>query len=180
MPAGTLSVTGAYTGTAAWTVNAGGALGGTGSIGGPVTLLGALAPGTSPGTLTVNNSFTVGSGSVFNFDLSTPSDLADDSLKVVGNLAFLGGINTLNVLKIGGGNLSAGDYLLADATSLSGLPPTTTINAPLALGDTASIFVDVPNSDLYLRVESIPEPCLLGLAGLAVAVLAAVNRRQRR
>jgi autotransporter-associated beta strand protein len=177
--AGTLSVTGAYTGTAAWTVNAGGALGGTGSISAPVTLNGTLSPGTSPGTLTVNNTFTIGSGSVINVDLSTPGDTADDQLTVVGDLAFLGGTNTLNVTKIGGATLTPGDYLLADATSLSGLPPLTTINAPLSLGDVATIFVDFAASDVYLRVEGIPEPGALVLAALGLSSLFAARGRRR-
>jgi autotransporter-associated beta strand protein len=174
---GTLSVTGGYVGTGAWTVNSGGALGGTGNISAPVTLNGTLSPGTSPGTLTVNNAFTVGSGAVFNMDLSTPGDTLDDQLTVLGDLAFQGGTNTLNVMKIGGGTLTTGDYLLADATSLSGALPTTTINAPLAIGDTASIFVDFPQSDIYLRV--VPEPSLLALAALALSSLIAARGRRR-
>jgi autotransporter-associated beta strand protein len=174
---GTLLVTGGYVGTGAWTVNPGGALGGTGHVDAPVTLNGTLAPGESGGTLTVNNMFTVGNGSIFDFELSTPGDTLDDQLTVLGDLAFQGGTNTLNVMKIGGGTLTTGDYLLADATSLSGALPTTTINAPLALGDTASIFVDFPQSDVYLRV--VPEPSLLALAALAMSSLIAASRRRR-
>ena len=175
--AGTLSVTGAYTGGGVWTVNSGGTLGGTGSIDAPVTLNGTLSPGTSPGMLTVNGTFTVGSGSILNYDLSTPGDTSDDQLTVVGDLDFLGGSITLNVNKIGGGSLLRGDYLLADATSLSGTLPTTVINAPLALGDVASIFVDGTNSDIYLRV--VPEPCTLSLIGMSLLGLTAVWRRRR-
>jgi autotransporter-associated beta strand protein len=177
--AGVISVTGAYTGGGAWTVNSGGMLSGTGSVNAPVTLFGTLAPGTSPGTLTVNNSFTIGSGSVFSYELSTPGDTTDDQLTILGDLGFLGGTNTLNVNKIGGGNLTPGDYLLADATSLSGMLPTTTINAPLAAGSVASIFVDFAGSDVYLRVQAVPEPCTLGLICMGLLGLTGVFRHRR-
>ncbi|MBP0618055.1 autotransporter domain-containing protein [Jiella mangrovi] len=53
------------------TVNDGGALRGVGAIGGSVTVAdgGTLAPGNSPGTLTVANSVTLSDGSVSEFDI---------------------------------------------------------------------------------------------------------------
>ncbi|HUI08405.1 MAG TPA: glycosyl hydrolase family 28 protein [Verrucomicrobiae bacterium] len=95
---GTLLVnnaTGSGTGTGALTVQSTATLGGNGSIGGPVTVDGTVAPGTSPGTLTINNDLTVDSGAVLQYELGTSSDL----LSVSGNLT-LGG--TLNVADSGG------------------------------------------------------------------------------
>ena len=86
---------GSGTGTGAVTVLSGATLGGTGTIGGPVTVNGALAPGNSPGTLTVSNSLATGSGAALQYQLGTSSDLT----AISGNLT-LGG--TLNVADAGG------------------------------------------------------------------------------
>jgi polygalacturonase/PKD repeat protein len=87
--------TGSGTGTGAVTVVSGATLGGTGVIGGPVTVNGALAPGSSPGTLTVSNSLAASGGAALQYQLGTSSDLAASS----GNLT-LGG--TLNISDAGG------------------------------------------------------------------------------
>jgi len=76
-------------GTGAVTVAGGGVLGGTGIIGGPVTVNGTLAPGNSPGTLTINNDLTVGGGAALQYDLGTNSDLT----AVSGNLTLGGTLN---------------------------------------------------------------------------------------
>jgi fibronectin-binding autotransporter adhesin len=93
--AGTLLVNspGSLASASAVTV-AGGTLGGTGTIYGPVTVqAGApLAPGTSAGTLNIDNSLALSDSSILNFDLGAASDLVD----LVTDLS-LGATKTLNV-----------------------------------------------------------------------------------
>jgi len=91
---GTLLVN-STSGTGAVTVLSGATLGGTGVVAGPVTVNGALAPGNSPGTLTVSNNLTAGGGALLQYQLGTNSDLT----AISGNLT-LGG--TLNVSDAGG------------------------------------------------------------------------------
>ncbi|HTS19722.1 MAG TPA: glycosyl hydrolase family 28 protein [Verrucomicrobiae bacterium] len=86
---------GSATGTGAVTVVTTGALGGSGVIAGPVTVNGTLAPGNSPGTLTVSNSLVMSSGAVLQYQLGTNGDLT----KVSGDLTIDG---TLNITDAGG------------------------------------------------------------------------------
>jgi polygalacturonase len=95
---GTLVVnntTGSGTGAGAVTVVSPATLGGGGVIGGPVTVSGTLAPGNSPGTLTISNNLAVNGSAILRYELGTNSDLT----VVSGNLT-LGG--TLNVTDAGG------------------------------------------------------------------------------
>ncbi|HVM59945.1 MAG TPA: glycosyl hydrolase family 28 protein [Verrucomicrobiae bacterium] len=89
------NTTGSGTGTGAVTVASGATLGGAGTIGGPVTVNGALAPGNSPGTLTVSNNLVANDTAALQYQLGTSSDLT----AVSGDLT-LGG--TLNVNDAGG------------------------------------------------------------------------------
>ncbi len=68
--AGTLSVTGST--ASATTVASGATLGGTGTLGGTVTVQngGTLAPGVSPGTLTVNGDLTMAAGSTLAVEIN--------------------------------------------------------------------------------------------------------------
>ncbi|WP_262964665.1 autotransporter outer membrane beta-barrel domain-containing protein [Methylobacter psychrophilus] len=50
-------------------VSVGGALRGTGEVNGPINVSGTLAPGNSPGTLTVTGPVTLNSGSIFEIDI---------------------------------------------------------------------------------------------------------------
>ena len=86
---------GSGTGAGAVTVVSAATLGGGGVIGGPVTVNGTLAPGNSPGTLTISNNLVVNGGAILQYQLGTTSDLT----VVSGNLT-LGG--TLNVADAGG------------------------------------------------------------------------------
>ncbi len=94
---------GSGTGTGAVTVLRAATLGGSGVIGGPVTVNGRLAPGNSPGTLTVSNSLAFGTMSVLQYELGTNSDLT----VVSGNLTLDG---TLNIADAGG--FTNGTYTL--------------------------------------------------------------------
>jgi polygalacturonase len=112
---GTLLVdntTGSGTGSGAVTVLGAATLGGSGVIGGPLTVNGTLAPGNSPGTLTVINDLVVNDGAVLQYQLGASSDLT----VVNGNLT-LGG--TLNITSSGG--FGTANYPLFTYTgSLSG------------------------------------------------------------
>ena len=94
--AGTVKVdntTGSATGSGIVTVNSGATLAGSGIIGGPVVVAGGLAPGNSPGILTVNNQVTFQPGSKFSaevFGLTAGSRLRrvnDHRPRVAGRLA---------------------------------------------------------------------------------------------
>jgi fibronectin-binding autotransporter adhesin len=83
------------TGTNPVIVLSGATLGGNGVIGGPVTVDGTLAPGSSPGTLTISNNLVVNAGAALQYELGTNSDLT----AVSGNLSLDG---TLNIADAGG------------------------------------------------------------------------------
>lgn len=91
----------------------GGKLGGSGQILGPLSVTrGTIAPGNSPGTLSVYNDLTLGSGAVLDFELGSPTGTAgvdSDLIDVAGSLTLDG---TLNVSDAGG--FGAGLYRLID------------------------------------------------------------------
>lgn len=80
-------------------VGAAGTLGGTGTIGGNTTIDGTLAPGNSPGTLTVAGDLTLNSGSTSVFELNTPGLVGgtgvagNDLVDVTGNLKLGGALD---------------------------------------------------------------------------------------
>lgn len=71
--AGTLYVTGALAGTSSVSVADGATLGGTGSIAGATTIQsgGILAPGTSVGTLTIDNDLGINAGGILLFEINS-------------------------------------------------------------------------------------------------------------
>ena len=100
---GTLLVTGRLGGSGAVMVGSAGKLGGTGVITGLVTVAGTLAPGASPGTLTISNNLLLAASASLAFELGTKSD----RVAVSGNLRLDG---TLNVSDAGG--FGEGIYVL--------------------------------------------------------------------
>lgn len=109
---GTLSVNGSL-GNALHVldVSSGATLGGSGSIGGTVNVTdGRIAPGNSPGTLTIVGDLFLGSASVLDFELGNPGGTAgvdSDLINLSGDLILDG---TLNVIDAGG--FGAGLYRL--------------------------------------------------------------------
>jgi len=123
---GTLLVnnnTASGTGTGAVTVVSAGTVGGGGVIGGPMTVSGTLAPGNSPGTLTISNNLVVNGGATLRYELGTNSDLT----VVSGNLT-LGG--TLNIIDAGGfTNTTYTLFTYGGALTYNGVAIGTTPNA---------------------------------------------------
>lgn len=68
--AGTLIINGSLGSTNTVTVASGGRLGGSGTINGTVNVSGTLAPGNSPGNLTVNNNVTILDGGAVNMEIA--------------------------------------------------------------------------------------------------------------
>ncbi|WP_170157520.1 autotransporter domain-containing protein [Roseimicrobium gellanilyticum] len=101
-------------------VKTGGTLGGSGTVGGSVTVTdGILAPGSSPGKLTIGGGLSLSSASILHFELGSPSGTAgvDSDLLVVGGALVLDG--KLNITDAGG--LEAGTYtLISYSGALSG------------------------------------------------------------
>jgi T5SS/PEP-CTERM-associated repeat protein len=96
-------------------VSKGGTLGGSGVIAGPVMVDsgGTVAPGNSPGTLTIGP-LLMGTGSALDYDLGAPGTIGggvNDLLVVNGNITLNG---TLNIANAGG--FAAGTYRLINYT----------------------------------------------------------------
>jgi outer membrane autotransporter protein len=105
---GTLLVNGSIASSSGLTVNAGGIIGGVGFL--PSTIIasgGALAPGNSIGTITVNGNLTFNAGSVYAVEVS-PS--AADRTNVTGTAALAGAV---------GAAFAPGAYLTRSYTILS-------------------------------------------------------------
>jgi outer membrane autotransporter protein len=105
--AGALLVDGTLAAASAVTVNSGGTLGGTGTAAGAVTIAdgGILAPGDSPGTLTLG-SLSLSNASLLNYELGTPGVIGsgvNDLTIVTGNLVLDGVLNTTALAGFGPG-----------------------------------------------------------------------------
>ena len=109
------------------TVAAGGLLGGSGMILGPVTVDGALSPGSSAGTLTVSNDLVLIDTALLAYDLGAAGS---DSVNVSGDMTLDG---TLNLHDAGG--FGAGTYTLFTYTG--------------ALTDNGVVVGTVPNELSY-------------------------------
>lgn len=175
--AGTLLVnntTGSATGTGAVSVANGATLGGSGFISGPVTFVdnATLAPGNSPGTLTVGG-LTLANASVLDFELDaldhTVGGGVNDLVQVNGNLTLDG---ILNISVLNGASLSNGIYRLFNYT---GTVTDNGVAAGTGFPPFSSVQVDTNNKQVNLVV--IPEPATLGL--LALGGLMIATRRSK-
>ena len=167
--AGTLLVNGSLGASSAVSVSTAGRLGGTGTVAGTVTTAGTgsvIAPGNSPGTLTLG-ALNASSGSTFNFELGTSSDL----LAITGAFTGSTAANGLVFNFSNSGGLVAGSaYTLINFGSASGLDSTdfSTGTLPGFALDTSfgtgGYLINANN----LQVQFIPEPSTYAMLGLGV------------
>ena len=159
-------------------------LGGAGTIGGAVSVLGGgiLAPGTSPGTLTINNTLGFAGTSVLNFELNAADQTVgggvNDLVAGVTNLTLDG---ILNVNGIGDFTTIAAPVswrlfnytgtLTDNGLTLGSLPT-------LGAGQTYSL--DTTSTTGQVNLVVVPEPTLLAAGGLGLAAAVASLRRLRR
>ena len=171
-------------GNTAVTVTGPGVLGGTGAIAGPVTSVGGtIAPGDSPGTLTINNALTTDANTIFGYDLNGGNNAVgggiNDLLTGITNLTLDG---TLNITETVANSFSTAadgtkwrliNYTgtLTDNGLLVGTTPT------LPAGESLSIDTSTAGQVNLLLSTAVPEPTgfvLLAMGGMAVV---AVRRR---
>lgn len=147
---GALIVTGSI-GTGAVTVASGATLGGTGTIGGPVTSSGILAPGASPGLLTLSRSYTQNSNGTLRIEIGGLTAGTHYDRLVVSNTATLGG--TLAVVLTNGFVPVVGhSFVILQAASLGGTTFATT-NLP-AIGTNAWVVTYLANTAVVLSVTN--------------------------
>jgi fibronectin-binding autotransporter adhesin len=177
---------GSGTGTGPVLVSANGTLGGTGSIGGPVTVDGILAPGTSPGTLTIDNTLVLNGAAVLDYELAAPNQgdsPLSDRVDVLGTSGANGDLTldgVLNVTALSGfGAPTTGDQwrlfnytgtLTDNVLELGTLP---------ALGPSLFYVVDTATYGQVNLLVGVPEPATAVLFVLGAVGLAMIGRRRR-
>ena len=151
---GKLIVNGIYNSSSEFIIGSQGTLGGSGVIRGNVANSGTLAPGNSPGTLTITGNYVQASTGSLNIEIASLTNF--DRLNVSGT-ATLGG--ALNFIPYGGNALSYGEqYNILQAESIMG--NFATITAPETLrgrflngGGVGTILIA---PDTYTRVAVTP------------------------
>jgi fibronectin-binding autotransporter adhesin len=169
---GTLQVDGTLAaGGGLVTIESGGTLGGNGSVLRAVASAGAIAPGASVGSLTVE-SLSLDSGSMLNWEVG---DAGTDLLTVTG-LLNLTGPTTLNLTE--SGTLAEGTYTLINFGSFAGDLSSIDFGSTPAGLSYALGFGESNSIDLQVSASAVPEPAGMALLGLGAALAAGRRRRQ--
>jgi fibronectin-binding autotransporter adhesin len=174
--------------TTGFAFGSGQTLGGAGTVGLPTTgpgvsLAGFLAPGNSPGTLTLSGAGTFDITSAINgttgrllFELGAPGVSAASDLVLVpdGTLAIgtnLLGFNSFAFTPLAG--FTAGTYTLFSANTISGL-----LDPARTTGSVGGLSAELTASGTEISLIVVPEPATVALAGAGI-IAAAVGLRRR-
>ncbi len=193
---GNFAVGGAQTvndnGTVSGNLNVSGTLSGSGSVTGTVTALtgSIIAPGNSPGTLTISSDFALQSGSHLAFELGTTSPGGSDQLAIASGNVTLGGSLDLSLLGSYVANPSDVFTLILDggaspvAGTFSNVTPIDATTGTITLGGGQQFLINyAANLDgggvaNDVTAMLVPEPgtCAVLLAGASLLMA----RRRRR
>jgi fibronectin-binding autotransporter adhesin len=173
--AGTLAVNGFLSGAVNVANEA--VLGGSGSINGLVTVAagGILAPGNSPGTLTMNSGLVLDAASILNFELNAANNAIgggiNDLINVTGNFTLDG---ILNVSGIGDFS-TATDFTKWRLFNYTGGTFTNsglTLGSMPSVGSTGKYFQIDTSTEGQVNLVIVPEPGAIALAGIGIAAAA--------
>jgi autotransporter-associated beta strand protein len=146
---GTLLVNGSILSSSGVTVGAGASIGGSGTLP-SLTVNGTLAPGNSPGTLTVNGNLVLGAGSLY---LAEVEGAVSDRVNVTGTAALAG---TLRIVPLGGAYLFGNPYTLLAAAGGLGGTRFGTVDTSASFGDGITSTVSYTGTDVQLVLT--PKP----------------------
>ncbi|MGA0846239.1 MAG: autotransporter-associated beta strand repeat-containing protein, partial [Luteolibacter sp.] len=173
---GILQVTGSLSGN--MSVGSSGTLAGNGTIGGNTSVFGTLAPGNSPGTLSITGNLSLDASAALAYEINggdtTVGSGVNDLSIVSGDLTLAG---TLNITGSGSfaGLTEGTSWRLIDYTgSLTDNGLTLGSTPTLDAGSYWHIDTSTPNQ---VNLSVIPEPSTAGLALLALAA-GAIRRRR--
>lgn len=163
------------------TVRADATLGGSGIIGGAVVVEsgGKLAPGNSPGRLTLLDDLTLHHGSFLEIEIGGITDGLYDQIDVQG--IFTAG-GTLHLLLIDDFTLRAGDELFLFDGNTPGIDVGSFDFITTNLGDGLEWNTSRLASDgiVTVQVQAVPEPGIMALLVVGLGMLAFHTRRRKR
>lgn len=191
---GTLSVNGSLASGSAVTVNSGGTLGGSGTIGGTVTVAsgGFLAPGNSPGVLTVG-SLTLNTGSTTSMEIVGATTRGTDydgiTITTTNGLTYGGTLSLAFTSTLTNGNtLDLFSFTDSDVGNFTSIVSTGVYAGSWSSGSGVWTFTgndqlltfDLASGDLNVAASMIPEPSAFALIGGMLVLVSACVRSRRR
>lgn len=154
-----------------------GTLAGTGTISTAVTMNGTLAPGNSPGTLTVNNLLTLSSGSILDWDINVANTTVGGGINdLVTGITDLTLDGTINFTLSGGPQITVpGSWRLFNYSGTLTNNILTIGTLSLGSGLTASIDTSIANQ---VNLLVVPEPGTLAMLIGGASLLFLRHRRR--